>query len=318
MWPGPLPWKTLNITGAPFVSDKKDRGGQKRALKFRIPGDQVIYTGFMLVDLDRSTVNEWGGNAGSGSEYYSIPMDGPWKEFGSWLRTREFQGQVDPGATQDIQRFIQSRSENIVKADRMVELLTSGDLATLEYEWAQDLEVSLGLHSPEMELLISDLEEEQKKSEEAALEAAGMPLSFIISPFQGIPLFRLQIDQRVHVRFKDVKSPQTEKYLKTQGIEVKDGRAEAVGRITSMKRMPDSKETMVRIQLPGKAEGYVLEENTNIKVRTFTPSSKKQDASAMGGHHAGITGDISVLQFAIFGGLLLGLIVLGAIVWSLL
>ena len=82
--------------------------------------------------------------------------------------------------------------------------------------------------------------------------------------------------------------------------------------------MPDSKETMVRIQLPGKAEGYVLEENTNIKVRTFTPSSKKQDASAMGGHHAGITGDISVLQFAIFGGLLLGLIVLGAIVWSLL
>lgn len=300
------------------MAGKKDSSGQKRVLKFRIPGDQLIYTGFLLIDLDRSQVMEWSGNAGSGSEYMSIPLDAPWKEFGGWLRTREFQGQVDPGATQDIQRFLQSHSENIVKADRMVELLNSGDLTTLEYEWAQDLEVSLGLHSPEIELLISDLDEENKRTEAAELDAAGMPLNFIISPFQGIPLFRLQIDQRVHVRFKDVNAPGTEKYLKNQGIEVKDGRAEAVGRILSMKRMSDSKETMIRIQLPGKGEGYILEENTNIKVRTYTPSSKKQDASAMGGHHAGIAGDISVMQFAIFGGLLLGILVLGAIVWSLL
>tara|TARA_Y100001937_G_scaffold12497_3_gene16102 strand:- start:58627 stop:59526 length:900 start_codon:yes stop_codon:yes gene_type:complete len=299
------------------VAENKD-SGRKKVIKFRIPGDQLIYAGFLLVDLDSSRVLEWGGNAGSSSEYFSVPLDLPWKEFGGWLRTREFQGQVDPGGTSDIQRFIQSRSENIVKSDRMVELISSGDLTTLEYEWAQDLEVALGMHNPEMELIISDLAEEQQKIQEAELDASGMELAFIISPFQGVPLFRLQIDQRVHVRFKNVKNKAVQNYLKSQNIEIKDDRAEAVGRIASMKRVADSKETLIKIQLPGNGNGFILEENTNIKVRTYTPPAKKKDASVMGGHHAGIAGDISLTQFAVFGGLIIGIIILGAIVWSLL
>lgn len=300
------------------MAEKNDKGGRKKVIKFRIPGDTVIYTGFMLVDMDRSMVLEWSGNAGSNSEYLSVPLELPWKEFGSWLRTREFQGQVHTGATADIQRFIQSRKDNLMKADRMIELLNKEDLATMQYEWAQDLEVALGIHDPEIEFQISDLDEEQRRSEAATLEKSGMALQFIISPFQGIPLFRLQIDQRVHVRFKDVEKPAVQNYLKSQSIEVKDGRAEAVGRIISMETLPESRETMIRIQLPGKAEGHILEENSNIKVRTYTPAAKKKDMDTMGGYHAGVGGEISVAQFAIFGGLLLGLILLGSLIWSLI
>ncbi|MCB1169727.1 MAG: hypothetical protein KDK25_05305 [Leptospiraceae bacterium] len=300
------------------MAEKKDKGGRKKVIKFRIPGDSMIYTGFLLLDMDRSSVLEWSGNAGSGAEYMSVPLELPWKEFGSWLRTREFQGQVNTGATADIQRFIQSRKDNLMKADRMIELLNSGDITTLEYEWALDLEVALGIHNPEIEFQIADLGEEEKRAETREIEKSGLALQFIISPFQGIPLFRLQIDQRVHVRFKDVEKPAVQNYLKSQGIEIKDGRAEAVARIVSMKSLPDRKEMLIHMQLPGKAEGFVVEENSNIKVRTYTPPAKSKDSSTMGGFHAGVAGEISLGQFAVFGGLILGLILLVSVIWALI
>ncbi|MCB1167448.1 MAG: hypothetical protein KDK33_14910 [Leptospiraceae bacterium] len=300
------------------MAQKKNQGGRKRVIKFMIHGDQVTYTGFLLLDMDRSNVVEWGGNAGSGSAYSSVPLDLPWKEFGSWLRTREFQGQIDPGPTTDIQRFIQSRSSNMVTADRMIQLLNDNNLETLRYEWERDLEVSLGIHDPELELVITDLDAEVKKSEETQVAQSGMALQFIISPFQGTPLFRLQIDQRVHVRFKDVKNVSVQNYLKSQSIEIKENRAEAVGRIVSMKSLPESRETLIKIQLPGGGEGYIQEENPNIKVRTFVPSAEKKDASAMGGFYAGASREISLMQFAIFGGLLFGLLLLGSLIWALM
>lgn len=133
-------------------------------------------------------------------------------------------------------------------------------------------------------------------------------LTFIISPSTGTPLGQLEIGTEVIARFVDPEEEQTSIYMIEQGLKfaplpeqagedenapllteglLPDDSApapknEIQATVQSIEVQPDE-QTLVYIKLPGDRDGYILEEEKSIKVKTVNEgeaAQKKQEAEA--------------------------------------
>ncbi|MCR9141787.1 MAG: hypothetical protein NXI24_06010 [bacterium] len=162
-------------------------------------------------------------------------------------------------------------------------------------------------------------------------------LTFIISPSTGTPLAQLEAGTEIVARFADPDEEQTSGYMIEQGlktaplpespedgVEGADGpmagdgllpddgapapKNEIQATVQSLEEQPDGN-TLIYLKLPGDRDGYILEEEKSIKVKTVSesqPAPEEEKAApaanaadtAEGGAPAAGSGSMPILAIA--------------------
>lgn len=280
-------------------------------LKSRIIApDGMIYVYCMRLDMGRRTAKETHSIAGDHHDLESQPLNAEYRDFVSWLKGMEFHNKRIESATYDIQRWLEKNTKNVEWMDRFVAAVESGNLDALQFDLGLELEIALG----EKDLIFSyDVAE---YVEPPAPELPGLkedlsgllPMAFAVAPFSGVPITRLNIGDRVRVRFADPKEGRAANYIRRLGVKEERGRFEINAQLKSLSTVPKTKEILAKLRLEGGAEAYVLEENHDLRVRL--PDAKKgnssydrarRESAAVGGQLAAI---LIVVAFLSIAGLL--------------
>lgn len=244
--------------------------GNELVLKSRIESaDGSYYLYCLRLDVVRKTIAETHAIAGDHHEFASQPLNQELPLFVSWLKNMEFNGKRNESRTYDLLRYFEKQSRNPDWVDHLCGILRVGDLSGLQYELSQDFEIALGQKDLIMQFDLAEyVPPVRSEAGPAQEDLSGLiPLSLVVSPFAGTPLVRLSPGDRVHVRFAKPKDGRSANYLKRMGIQSADGRYETDARLTSLGTRPGKSDILLKFKLDGGADGYVIEENQDIRVK---------------------------------------------------
>ncbi len=280
-------------------------------LKSRIIApDGTIFVYGMRLDMSRRSAKETHAIAGDHHELESHPLNAEYREFVGWLKDMEFHGKRNESCTYDIQRYLEKNTKNVEWMDRFVAAVESGNLDALQFDLGLELEIALG----RKDLIFSyDVAEyvEPPAPELPGLEedlSGLLPMAFAVAPFSGVAITRLNIGDRVRVRFADPKDSRSATYIRRLGVKEDRGRFEINAKLKSLSTVPKTKEILAKLRLEGGAEAYVLEDNHDLRVRlpdankgNSTYDRARRDSAAVGGQLAAI---LLVAAFLSIAGLL--------------
>ncbi len=286
-------------------------------LKARVaaPGG-MFYVFALLVQPKTKSISEVAAVAGESAEFLSADLNGSFREFVAWQKSEVFAGRADERATLDIQRFVGTRFKNMEWAERVTQRLLEGDLDALQYDLSLELEVALGQKNLVFQFAVREEGADSPSPSDAPAPSAGgpaepdedlsgmLPLAFVISPFMGMPVSRLQLGERIRVRFKDLKAPRTASYVEMQGLNQQPGAPEITATVRSIGSVKKSGEMLVKLDLPGGQKGFIKEENLNLKVRTAAEVKGRGGQSALADR--GLIGAPLLIMLAALGVILLG------------
>jgi hypothetical protein len=271
--------------------------GNELILKSRIESpDGAYYVYCLRLDLARKNVAEVHVIAGDHHELASQALNAELSEFVSWLKNMEFNGKRDESRTYDLARYFEKQGKNPEWIDHLCGILRVGDLSGLQYELSQDFEIALGHKDLIMQF---DLAEYVPPASSGTGGGTGarqedlsglIPLSFVVSPFAGTPLVRLTPGDRIHVRFAKPKDGRSSNYLKRMNIQAVDGRYESDVVLKSLGTRPGKGDVLLKFKLEGGAEGFIIEENQDIRVKMADTGKARRGSSAMDREAPGIVG----------------------------
>ncbi|MCR9143773.1 MAG: hypothetical protein NXI24_16115 [bacterium] len=242
-------------------------------LKSRIESpDGAYYVYCLRLDVVRKNVMEVHVIAGDHHDFASQPLNSELSEFVSWLKNMEFNGKRDESRTYDLARYFEKHGKNHEWIEHLCGVLRVGDLSGLQYELSQDFEIALGHKDLIMQFDLSEYTPPASGGPGSGgakqEDLSGLiPLSFVVSPFAGTPLIRLTPGDRVHVRFAKPKDGRSANYLKRMNVPAVDGRYEIDVAVKSLGTRPGKGDVLLKLKLDGGAEGYIIEENQDIRVK---------------------------------------------------
>lgn len=303
---------------------------EKRVIRIRVLAPQdVTYHGAIIMTPEGKQVKEHHSLAGETGEIRSYHPTEPVKQFISWKESLLFNEKADKSRTQDFDRLLARITRNIDFIDKFRQLLKGKQTEKITYDVKMEIQGSLGIKDPDVQIVTQPLTwgDDSAIAAEAGGDAtdadAGVSktanriaLTFIISPSTGTPLGQLEVGTEIIARFADPEDEQTSNYMIEQGLkfaalpeesdEGGDGamlgegflpedsapapKNEIQGTVESVE--PHGDHTLILVKLPGGQDGYILEEEKSVKVKTVQDAAGKNKTgeSAVGAANAEQTG----------------------------
>ncbi len=278
---------------------------EKRVIRIRVrTPEDFVYMGTITMTSDGQQVKEFHGIAGDREEIRSRTMHEPVRDFVKWKESMLFNERCDKSRTQDFERVLGRITKNFDYIDKLRMMIRGKKVDQVRYDLDQELQLSLGIKEGEIEVFAQETNPEVFEGEDQAEETGAggeaaperdfsgqIALSFIVAPTNGVPLTQLKDGDQVVARFVDPDEEQTSNYMISRGLKKTpaadiDGDTPDVMPVPGEVLLPDEdpkkpetnatirsiepyegNKTLLMVDLPEDASGYILEEEKSVKVK---------------------------------------------------
>ena len=254
-------------------------------VKAKIVTPQDLYCIFAFeVDVQLESIKNTYQAAGNHESFESLSLSSSYFDFIHKIEEFFYYDHLDKQITLDLERFVKRLASDMEFVDKLIDAIKKGKTDKISYFVISGLEHILGVKDLSAEFFIQEKTEEETPEKDENKDEESIPaiqVSFVLAPISGVVLPRLNINEKVIVRFSNLKDPRTRSYIKGMGLDEEEkspDRVEAV--LKELKEAPSFGPNAVKalLELPGGTSGEAIEENRNIRVKTLL--SEKRAATA--------------------------------------